>query len=121
MVALLLPFSPLLACMAIQEEPSTLNISNLLNGSQYSVRRGSENGSYNRRKTCNSQFSQSTVPSSAYGGFGTERKSSTTACMGMDSRIEHIPERERRGSTEMDLEAMGVRIDHSYSIHSGKQ
>jgi pheromone alpha factor receptor len=119
MVALLLPFSSLWAGLAIKEESSTLNLSNL-NGSSDSVRRGSENGSYDPRKTCNSQFSQSTSPSTACGGFSIERKSSAVAGMGMDSRIEHVPEHRRRDSTEMDLEAMGVRIDHSYSVHSGQ-
>jgi pheromone alpha factor receptor len=37
----------------------------------------------------------------------------------MDSIIE-VPPRPQRDSTELDLEAMGVRVDRSYSVHSGK-
>jgi len=37
----------------------------------------------------------------------------------IDSIVE-IPPRATRDSTELDLEAMGVRVDRSYSVRSGK-
>jgi pheromone alpha factor receptor len=36
----------------------------------------------------------------------------------IDSRIESAPFRGARDSTEMDLEAMGVRVEKSYTIQS---
>lgn len=120
MVALLLPFSSLWASAAIEEEISTLNLSNL-SANSGDARRGSETSHYAANKTCESQFSDSTGVATTFEGFGAERKGSASGsgALGIDSRIERVNEEGRRDSTEMDLERMGVRVDRSYSVHSG--
>jgi len=123
MVALLLPLSALWAGMAIDSETSTLNLSHLT-GSHESSRHGSANAAYNPKKACGSQLSQSSGPS-RYELFNEKnsRKGSIAPISPttIDSRIEHATESSTRDSTELDLESMGVRVDRSYSIHSGRK
>jgi pheromone alpha factor receptor len=111
MVALLLPLSSLWASMAIDQEASALDLSNLSGSS--SVRRGS-----NQHQMCSSQFSASTAPSSRL-EFANDRKGSFAPISptSIDSRVEHGPSRD---STELDIEALGVRVDKSYSVQSRK-
>lgn len=106
MVALLLPLSSLWARMATDSETSTLNLSYLSDSKSSSSRKFG---------------SQSTAPSSRL-EFLTDRKGSLAPISPttIDSRIEHVPAKAMRDSTEVDLEAMGVRVDRSYSVHSGK-
>ena len=111
MVALLLPLSSLWARMATDAETSTLNLSHL------SGSKSSEHGTATSRKF----GSQSTALSSKL-EFLTDRKGSLAPISPttIDSRIESALAKAVRDSTEMDLEAMGVRVDRSYSVHSGK-
>jgi pheromone alpha factor receptor len=120
MVALLLPFSSLWASAAIDNESASLNIAYLA-ATQEAARRGSASDHSNLEagKTNVSQMSHSTAQS-GFEYYGNNELKGTLApinTMGVDSRAEHIPN-ERRDSTEMDLEAMGVRVDHSYSVRS---
>ena len=111
MVALLLPLSSLWASMAIDQEASTLDLSNLSGSS--SARHGSD-----QRKMCGSDLSSSTAPSSKL-DFSNDRKGSFAPISptSIDSRIEHGTSRD---STELDIEALGVRVDKSYSVQSRK-
>ena len=122
MVALLLPLSALWAGMAIDSETSTLNLAHLTGSHESS--RGSANASYNSRKAYGSQLSQSSGPS-RHEVFNEKmsRKGSLAPISPttIDSRIEHPSEAAPRDSTEVDLESMGVRIDRSYSIKSGRK
>lgn len=114
MVALLLPLSALWASMAIDQETSTLNLSHL-SGSHPS-RRGS-NPRTNPRTLCGSQMSQSTTPSSRIECLADLKGSlAPISPTTIDSRIEHVTS--ARDSTELDLEAMGVRVYKSYGISS---
>jgi pheromone alpha factor receptor len=110
MVALLLPLSSLWAGMTTTEAGSSLNIAQLW-GSPHSP---DKNYSDSRGKTFGSQ---SSGPPSA---FLSERKGST-APITAASTIGPIPKAKvGRDSTELDLELMGVRVDRSYSVHSGR-
>lgn len=115
MVALLLPLSSLWASMAIDQEASTLNLSQL--SGSHASRRGSDHSS-DASKMSVSQLSHST---SSRVEYLADRKGSlahvSPTCV--DSRVEHV-QRSARDSTELDLEAMGVRVDKSYTVHTGK-
>ncbi|KAG4440680.1 hypothetical protein IFR05_003826 [Cadophora sp. M221] len=104
-VALLLPLSSLWASMVTTEANSSFNVSQLWGSGS------SQNASTLERKTFGSV---STCPST----FSTERKGSTAPISPstIDTIIEHASQRD---STELDLEMMGVRVDRSYSVHSG--
>ncbi|KAK0108409.1 hypothetical protein ONS95_003217 [Cadophora gregata] len=106
MVALLLPLSSLWASMITTEASSSFNISQLWGS------RSSQDTSSLERKTFNSM---SSCPSA----FSTERKGSTAPIgpVTIDTVIEHADT--RRDSAEVDLEMIGVRVDRSYSVHSG--
>lgn len=114
MVALLLPLSSLWARMATDSEASTLNLSSL------SGPKSKEHASDSQRKLFGCL---STAQSS---GLMSERKPSHAPSYApispttIDAIIENAPSRSPRDSTEVDLEAMGVRVDRSYSVHSGK-
>lgn len=96
--------------MAIDQETAALDFSHLAAGGS-SERRGSDH-----RKIFGSQFSSGTEPSSR-SVFSTDRKGSAAPVspMTIDSRIEC-----RRDSTEIDLEAMGVRVEKTYTVQSRK-
>lgn len=134
MVALLLPFSSLWASAAIEEEISSLSLSHV-EGFNSNPRRGSDT-SYDPRNDCGSQVTQVTTQStachpaskrnqqirtsSAFQNSNHERKVSVGQgfALGSDSRIENVPEVERRDSTDRDIERMGVRVDRSYEVRS---
>ncbi|CZT41227.1 hypothetical protein WAI453_000140 [Rhynchosporium graminicola] len=107
-VALLLPLSSLWASMVTTEANSSFNAEQLW-GSRAS--HDASIGSSMERKTFGSL---STSPSY----FSTERKDSTShiSPTTIDTVIESAASRD---STELDLEKMGVRVDRSYSVHSG--
>lgn len=111
MVALLLPLSSLWASMAIDQETSTLDLSHL--SGPGAVRRGSD-----QAQMCSSQFTASTT-SSTEAGFAKDRQGSFAPISptSIDSKIERGSSRD---STELDLEAMGVRVDKSYTVQSRK-
>jgi pheromone alpha factor receptor len=115
MVALLLPLSSLWAGMAIDDETSTLNLSNL--SGPDSTRRGSKPFHSCHGPRFN-QFgplsSNSSAPESSTALEGSIAPLSPTS---MDSRIGYIHSI-GRDSTELDLEAMGVRIDISYEVRN---
>ncbi len=114
MVALLLPLSSLWARMATDSETSTLNLSSL-------------SGSTSKERASDSQRqlfgSLSTVPSSGLMSEGKPSHAPDYAPISpttIDAIIENVPAKSPRDSTEVDLEAMGVRVDRSYRVHSGK-
>ena len=118
LVALLLPMSSLWAGMAIDQEASTLNLSNL---SGYdSTRRGSEVGNSFHGSDPH-QFGRLVSNTSSAPGSSTTRKGSNAQLSPttIDSRVEYIRSLER-DSTELDLEAMGVRVERSYEVRSDK-
>ncbi|KAH7419850.1 fungal pheromone mating factor STE2 GPCR-domain-containing protein [Cadophora sp. MPI-SDFR-AT-0126] len=106
MVALLLPLSSLWASMITTEANSSFNVSQLWGS------RSSQDVSSLEQKTFSSMYS---CPSA----FSTERKGSAAPIspITIDTVIEQA--NTRRDSTELDLEMMGVRVDRSYSVHSG--
>ncbi|KAH8589682.1 fungal pheromone mating factor STE2 GPCR-domain-containing protein [Bisporella sp. PMI_857] len=123
MVALLLPLSALWARMAIDNEAAALNFNRVTGTSGSSGSQYSDDAAYNSRKLISSQLSQSTAMSSNL-DHPNERKGSVTPMMSpttIDSRIEHGNKSGVRDSTEIDLEAMGIRVDKSYSINSAKE
>lgn len=95
--------------MAIDEETAALDFAHLAGSS-------SSNHTYGTRKMYGSQFSSGIDPSSRSIVSG-ERKGSVglISPTTIDSRIDG-----RRDSTEIDLEAMGVRVDKSYTVQSRK-
>ncbi|APA16152.1 hypothetical protein SS1G_10310 [Sclerotinia sclerotiorum 1980 UF-70] len=116
MVALLLPLSSLWASMATDEEMSSIDMSNLTgSGSTYD----SQSVTYSR-KTCTSEATtqSSRLDFQSRKGSNATRKGSnameqvTTFDSVVDSQARYVP----RDSTELDLEAMGVRIDRSYGV-----
>jgi pheromone alpha factor receptor len=115
-VALLLPLSSLWAGMAIHEEASRLDISHLSGHNMQnsnSQRSNPSNGSRSNNKTAVSSVTECKCGiSGEYGEY-----SSTT----IKNKVECGTPPDRRDSTEMDLEAMGVRVDKSYSLQSGKE
>jgi pheromone alpha factor receptor len=113
MVALLLPLSSLWAGMTTTEAGSSLNIAQLW-GSSQPLEKNYSSASDSGRKTFGSR---SSGPSST---FLSERKGSTAPII-TGSAKENVPKvKLGRDSTEVDLEMMGVRVDRSYSVHSGK-
>jgi pheromone alpha factor receptor len=114
MVALLLPLSSLWAGMITTAQSSSFNLSSLV-----SVR-SSDDASGNGSELIGKTFSSLSTSTGPLGSFRDRKGSlvpinSTT----IDSIVEAPPNAER-DSTELDLEAMGVRVDKSYSVHSGK-
>lgn len=91
--------------MVTTEANSSFNVSQLWGSGSF------QDASTLERKTFGSV---STCPST----FSTERKGSTAPISPstIDTIIEHASQRD---STELDLEMMGVRVDRSYSVHSG--
>lgn len=116
LVALLLPLSSLWASMVTIERDSSFNISQLW-GSKGSL------DTENRRDGRKTFDSRSSAPTSRL-EFPRERKDSLAPITPntTNSVIEHVPKtsKQSRDSTEIDLEMMGVRVDCSYSVHSGK-
>ncbi|KAI6711176.1 hypothetical protein JHW43_006319 [Diplocarpon mali] len=110
MVALLLPLSSLWASMVTTEASSSFNVSQL-----WRSRNSQESLSFGR-KTFSSESTGLSSSSSERKGSAAPIGSSTT-----NNIIEHAPVKSARDSTELDLEKMGVRIDRSYSVHSGKE
>ncbi|KAJ8062440.1 hypothetical protein OCU04_008978 [Sclerotinia nivalis] len=116
-VALLLPISSLWASMATDEEMSSIDMSNLTgSGGTY----GSQPGNYSR-KICASDVTaqssrldfQSRKGSNATRNGGNAMEQVTTIdSVVVDNQARYVP----RDSTELDLEAMGVRIDRSYGV-----
>jgi pheromone alpha factor receptor len=118
LVALLLPLSSLWAGMAIDQEASTLNLSNL---SGYDpTHRGSDVGN-SFHGSHPHQFGRLVSNNSSAPDSSTTRKGSNAhlSPTSMDSRVEYIRSPER-DSTELDLEAMGVRVERSYEVRSDK-
>jgi pheromone alpha factor receptor len=117
-VALLLPLSSLWAGLAIDHETSTLNFSSM--SGYESTRGGSERGNSFPGSHIN-QFGRLASSNSSGPGSSTARKVSNAhlSPTSIDSRVEyvHSPERD---STELDLEAIGVRVDRSYEVRSEK-
>ncbi|QSZ33369.1 hypothetical protein DSL72_002957 [Monilinia vaccinii-corymbosi] len=112
MVAILLPISSLWASMATDEEMSSINISNLT-GTQ-------QGGSYSRKTYASDITTQSSSRHDCQSrkGSNVTRKGSnameqvTTIDSIVDNEARYIP----RDSTELDIEAMGVRINTSYGF-----
>ncbi|PQE11067.1 hypothetical protein CJF31_00000814 [Rutstroemia sp. NJR-2017a BVV2] len=106
MVALLLPLSSLWAGMATDEETSSLDLSHLTKSNQLS---GSRTG-YQQRNcggSSNAPSSQS-VLQSRKGSDSTQQATTTDSVVNSQGR----------DSTEMDLEAMGVRVKKSYGFQN---
>ncbi|KAM3085911.1 pheromone alpha factor receptor [Clarireedia jacksonii] len=104
MVALLLPLSSLWAGMATDEETSSLNLphlaaSNQISGSRTNYQQKNSGGSSN-------------APSSQL--FLQSRKGSDA--IQPATMIDSVVKSQGRDSTEMDLEAMGVRVNKSYGF-----
>ncbi|KAF7874074.1 hypothetical protein EAF04_002746 [Stromatinia cepivora] len=116
-VALLLPISSLWASMATDEEMSSIDMSNLTgSGGTY----GSQSGNYSRKTCASDNTAQSSrLDFQSRKGSNVTRKGSnameqvtTIDSVVVDSQARYVP----RDSTELDLEAMGVRIDRSYGV-----
>lgn len=116
MVALLLPLSSLWAGVAIDHETSTLDLSHL--SGTNSTRHGSELNHPYHGPLCG-QFGPLSTNSSAPEASIPHRKCSIAhlSPTSIDSRIEYFRS-STRDSTELDLEAMGVRVDRSYGVRS---
>ncbi|ESZ92266.1 hypothetical protein SBOR_7355 [Sclerotinia borealis F-4128] len=118
MVALLLPISSLWASMATDEEMSSIDLSNLSGMGNTNVS-SQPNGSYSRKTYASDITAQSSrLDFQSRKGSSATRKGSnameqvTTIDSAADSQATYVP----RDSTELDLEAMGVRIDKSYGV-----
>lgn len=115
-VALLLPISSLWASMATDEEMSAMNVSSLTG--TY-VSQGTENYS---RKTYGSDATtaySSRIDFQSRKGSNVTRKGSNTIeqVTTIDSVVEYNQNRySPRDSTELDLEAMGVRVNRTYGV-----
>ncbi|CAD6442573.1 45147e93-e310-4ff8-8ff7-50a780076a48 [Sclerotinia trifoliorum] len=109
MVALLLPISALWASMATDEEMSSIDMSNLTgSGGTYNSQSGSYSG-----KTCTSEVTTQSSRLDFQSRKGSNAMEQvTTIDSVVDSQARYVP----RDSTELDLEAMGVRIDRSYGV-----
>ncbi|KAL2071547.1 hypothetical protein VTL71DRAFT_12782 [Oculimacula yallundae] len=105
MVALLLPLSSLWASMVTTEAASSFNVEQLWGS------RSSQDASSLGPKIFNSF-------STGLSSFSILRKGSSTTQIS-PTTIDTVIERSKRDSTELDLEKMGVRVDRSYSVHSG--
>ena len=119
MVALLLPLSSLWAGMAIHEETSRLDISHL---SDHNMQVPNSQRSNPSKGSCgisgsNNKTTASSVSECKCGVHIEYGEYSSTS---IKNKVEGGIPPDRRDSTEMDLEAMGVRVDKSYSLHSGK-
>lgn len=116
LVALLLPLSSLWAGMVIDDESASLDIS-YLSGNNMQIPDTTRSSRGKRSGNTMPSSTREDYMSDRKGGFGEIHRSA------IDSKVEsgaslYAPGRD---STEMDLEAMGVRIDKSYSIQSGKE
>lgn len=114
MVALLLPLSSLWAGMAADEEAANLDMAHFLH-SKHSVH---SNGSHTTYTTASSGFDLQ----SRKGSYMTQKQSIKPSCATqytttIDAMGKDQSSCERRDSTEMDLEAMGVRINQQYGVH----
>lgn len=106
--ALLLPLSTIWAKMAMEEEVSSLRLS-----------RDSQRSALSNSNISNNRFnSQSSTVACC-----EERKASVSPShypphkSTIDTIIEHAPTSSScRDSTEVDLERMGVRVNHSYGV-----
>ncbi|KAN0113102.1 Fungal pheromone mating factor STE2 GPCR domain containing protein [Hyaloscypha variabilis] len=114
MVALLLPLSSLWASMITTAQSSSFNFSSLIN-SRSSPNHFSARGS---ESACKSFGTHST--STGLNSFRDRKGSLAPICATSIDTIVEIPARGTRDSTELDLEAMGVRVDKSYSVRSNK-
>ena len=114
LVALLLPLSSLWARIAIDHEASTLDLAHFTGSS--STRPCSDPG-HGSHGSFSNQFGPLTTNPSAPGS-STARKGSVTQISppSMDSGMECVRSYQR-DSTELDLEAMGVRVDRSYAVY----
>ncbi|KAM0314251.1 hypothetical protein ACHAO8_004884 [Botrytis cinerea] len=118
-VALLLPISSLWAGMVTDEETSAIDVSNLT-GSRTML--GSQSGNFSRKTHASDITAQSSHLdfSSRKGSNATMMRKGSNA-MDQVTTIDCIVEdnqanRGLRDSTEMDLEAMGVRVNKSYGV-----
>jgi pheromone alpha factor receptor len=112
-VALLLPLSSLWAAKVTTSQSATFNLSSFI-GSRF-LSDASGDGSDTGRNTFGS-LSTISGPLVSY-----RDRSGSLAPIGsatIDSIVE-LPRRRVRDSTELDLEAMGVRVDKSYSVSRG--
>ena len=117
-VTLLLPLSSLWAGMATNSETSSLNIGYLTKFATSQPRSADPRQKiFRNAKFSSISTSQSSqVLSEHKDSFGPVGPNTT-----IDTVIEYVPTLNRqRDSTEMDLEAMGVKVHKSYSVHSGK-
>jgi pheromone alpha factor receptor len=106
MVALLLPLSSLWAGMATDEETSSLDLSHLTKSNQLS-------GSRTNYQQKNSGGSSNVTSSQQY---LHSRKGSDA--MQQATTVDSVVNTQGRDSTEMDLEAMGVRVNKSYGFQN---
>ncbi|PMD23537.1 hypothetical protein NA56DRAFT_621888 [Hyaloscypha hepaticicola] len=106
-VALLLPFSSLWAAKVTITQSATFNLSSFVDSRSLSA--ASEDGSAIGPNTFGSLSSISGPPVSY-------RDASTT----INSILPPRPPRRVRDSTELDLEAMGVRVDRSYGVSTAR-
>ncbi|KAI9644131.1 pheromone alpha factor receptor [Ciborinia camelliae] len=119
MVALLLPISSLWASMATDEEMSSTDMSNLT-GSNGTHAFSQPSGNYSRNTYASDITAQSSrIDFQSRKGSNATRKGSnvmeqvaTIDSVVVDNQERYVP----RDSTELDLEAMGVRIDRSYGV-----
>jgi pheromone alpha factor receptor len=115
LVALLLPLSSLWAGMVIDDESANLNIS-YLSGNNMQIP--------DTTRPSRSKESGNTILSSTREDYVSDRKGSFGEIhrSTIDSKVESgaSPYAPGRDSTELDLEAMGVRIDKSYGVQNGK-
>jgi pheromone alpha factor receptor len=125
MVALLLPLSSLWASMAINNEAASLDISRL---SGYNMRISNNSNSTNSTSSCNhcGHCRKLGMPSTRHTEYSDEEKGQRHGLLGATTIKNEINcgtprEISGRDSTETDLRAMGVRVDKSYSLQSGKE
>jgi len=116
MVAILLPFSALWASASIDQENSEFKVA--FQASRQPLTDASNELA--RTTGSNSQLSQSrTLLSNGGSEHRGERKGSfaPSTSAGAVSRVEYVEEG-RRDSTDAELKALGVRVNHSYGVES---
>jgi pheromone alpha factor receptor len=113
LVALLLPLSSLWASMSIHEESSSFDINHL---SGYNMQMSNTPHSYG--SNAHSKTTTSSARRTDYTAEDEKADFEEFSPTTINNKIESGIPRSGRDSTEMDLEAMGVRIDKSFSLHS---
>jgi pheromone alpha factor receptor len=114
MVALLLPLSSLWAGMAIDHEASTLDLAHLTGSHSAPHCSGLDHGRHGSLSNQSRPLATNSSPLSS----STAKNGSVAQInpVSIDSRMQYIHSCQR-DSTELDLEAMGIRVDKSYEVY----